>query len=287
MHIWDPPDPDLLVHDKCLPQIFHPSSNYMTDCEIPDMTETSLYMDGRSGGNHTTTINIYKVNYGALIITLMFFALIMMVFSNLWKGNKIRVLKPPVPVLYYLAKTGYKQEHAELCMTLIEKEDYDVNSTNSDIQFSVFLKVPGSKPDSSEDLLNLTPTVVVKCPPTGSVQKFEDKGARLVFSSSDRSSKLKCPSQNSPHVASKQDTNITKTVIRGCNINCQNNSGFTVLHLASSRGNLSLVQYLILKGADPAISTAESILPNEMAAMKGHEETAKYLKNEMICMERT
>ncbi|CAL1274226.1 unnamed protein product, partial [Larinioides sclopetarius] len=35
--------------------------------------------------------------------------------------------------------------------------------------------------------------------------------------------------------------------IARCDINCQNNSGFTVLHLASSRGNLSLVQYLLLK----------------------------------------
>ncbi|CAL1296058.1 unnamed protein product [Larinioides sclopetarius] len=238
----------------------------MTDCEIQDIREASLYMDVRSGRNHTTTINVYKVNYGALIVTLILFALIMMVFSNLWKGNKIRILKPPVSVVYYLAKTGYKQEHAELCVTLIEKEDYDINYTNSDVQFSVFLCACFS---GNADLIEF---LIKRGADVHSVSKYGDSALYFaMYGLNPKVLDFRC---------------LDVLLAAGCDINCQNNSGFTVLHLASSRGNLSLVQYLLLKGADPTISTAESILPYEMAAMKGHEETAKYLKNK-ICIERS
>ncbi|CAL1296059.1 unnamed protein product [Larinioides sclopetarius] len=203
----------------------------MTDCEIQDIREASLYMDVRSGRNHTTTINVYKVNYGALIVTLILFALIMMVFSNLWKGNKIRILKPPVSVVYYLAKCACFSGNADLIEFLI-KRGADVHSVSKYGDSALYFAMYGLNP------------------------KVLD---------------FRC---------------LDVLLAAGCDINCQNNSGFTVLHLASSRGNLSLVQYLLLKGADPTISTAESILPYEMAAMKGHEETAKYLKNK-ICIERS
>ncbi|GBN18520.1 hypothetical protein AVEN_163572-1 [Araneus ventricosus] len=71
----------------------------------------------------------------------------------------------------------------------------------------------GSKPDSTEYLPCMGPksNVVAKRPPVGVTGKFgEGVPAQVSFSSSDRGSKLRGPSQNSPRVASKRDVNITK-----------------------------------------------------------------------------
>ncbi|GBN05870.1 Aspartyl/asparaginyl beta-hydroxylase [Araneus ventricosus] len=60
-------------------------------------------------------------------------------------------------------------------------------------------------------LLHVKSYVVVKRPPVGVAWKFgEGVPARVSSSSSDRGSKLRGPSQNSPRVASKRDINITK-----------------------------------------------------------------------------
>nr|GBN69868.1 hypothetical protein AVEN_261974-1 [Araneus ventricosus]GBN69877.1 hypothetical protein AVEN_23279-1 [Araneus ventricosus]GBN69939.1 hypothetical protein AVEN_217920-1 [Araneus ventricosus] len=80
-------------------------------------------------------------------------------------------------------------------------------------------KVPGSKPDSNEDQLCMgyvpwlyvKPCVVTKRPPSGVVRKFrEGVPAQISSASSDRSSKLRGPSQNRPRVASERDVNISK-----------------------------------------------------------------------------
>ncbi|GBN49238.1 hypothetical protein AVEN_216372-1 [Araneus ventricosus] len=77
-------------------------------------------------------------------------------------------------------------------------------------------RVPGSKPDSTEDSPCMGPVhaesyVVAKRPPVGVVRKFgEGVRAQVSSSSSDCDSKSRGPSQNSPCVASKLDVNITK-----------------------------------------------------------------------------
>ncbi|GBN72378.1 hypothetical protein AVEN_76571-1 [Araneus ventricosus] len=56
---------------------------------------------------------------------------------------------------------------------------------------------------------------MAKRPPAGVAWKFgEGVPAQVSSSSSDRDSKLRGPSQNSPRVASKRDVNITKTKLR-------------------------------------------------------------------------
>ncbi|GBM02193.1 hypothetical protein AVEN_190610-1 [Araneus ventricosus] len=75
-------------------------------------------------------------------------------------------------------------------------------------------RVPGSRPDSLKirrvwGLLHAKSSVVVKRPPVGVAWKFgEGVPAQVSSSSSDRGSKLRGPSQNSPRVASKRDVNI-------------------------------------------------------------------------------
>ncbi|GBL87373.1 hypothetical protein AVEN_118326-1 [Araneus ventricosus] len=61
------------------------------------------------------------------------------------------------------------------------------------------------------DLLYAKSYVVAKRSPVGVVRKFgEGVPAQVSSSSSDRGSKLRGPSQNSPRVASKRDVNETK-----------------------------------------------------------------------------
>ncbi|GBL98198.1 hypothetical protein AVEN_268283-1 [Araneus ventricosus] len=56
--------------------------------------------------------------------------------------------------------------------------------------------------------------VVAKRPPAGVAWKLgEGAPAQASSSSSDRSSKLRGPSQNSPRVASKRDVNVIKLLI--------------------------------------------------------------------------
>ncbi|GBL85872.1 hypothetical protein AVEN_63195-1 [Araneus ventricosus] len=61
--------------------------------------------------------------------------------------------------------------------------------------------------------VDLSPSCLVGAerPPVGVVRKFgEGVPAHVSSTSSDRGSKLRGPSQNNPHVASKRDVNITK-----------------------------------------------------------------------------
>ncbi|GBO14535.1 hypothetical protein AVEN_239491-1 [Araneus ventricosus] len=79
-------------------------------------------------------------------------------------------------------------------------------------------RVPGSKPDSTEDPLCIGPAAheIIRRgtnvrPPVGAARKFEE-GLRAPVSpsSSDRGSKLRGQSQSGPRVASKRDVNVTK-----------------------------------------------------------------------------
>ncbi|GBM65210.1 hypothetical protein AVEN_82384-1 [Araneus ventricosus] len=96
--------------------------------------------------------------------------------------------------------------------------------------------VPGSKPDSTEDLLcmwtcyALNHTYWFKRPPVGVVQKFgEGVPDQVSSSSSDHGSKLRGPSQNGPLVASK----------RGVNTNKLNSCGFIVIRESKSENTRS------------------------------------------------
>ncbi|GBL92177.1 hypothetical protein AVEN_91518-1 [Araneus ventricosus] len=79
-------------------------------------------------------------------------------------------------------------------------------------------RVPGSKPDSTDDPSCMGPAArqIIRSGQTSSrwcgvAWKFgEGVPAQVSSSSSDRGSKLRGSSQNSPHVASKRDVNITK-----------------------------------------------------------------------------
>ncbi|GBO26261.1 hypothetical protein AVEN_11754-1 [Araneus ventricosus] len=81
-------------------------------------------------------------------------------------------------------------------------------------------RAPGPNPDFTEDppymgLLHAKSYVVAKRPPLGVARKLaEGVPTQVSSSSSDRGSKLRGPSQNSPPVASERDVNIAKLNLR-------------------------------------------------------------------------
>ncbi|GFT42039.1 ANK_REP_REGION domain-containing protein [Nephila pilipes] len=227
---------DMSIQDRCIPQILYDESseNHLNYLETSEIIQKSLCMDIISQeileGNHTTTINVYKLNYDAVIFFLVLLTIIIVIIIHSWKGKRIRTLKPPVPVIYYLAKCSCLSGNANLIAFMIKK-GADINS--------------------------------VSC--------WGDSGLYLaVYGLMSRTSNFKC---------------LDLLLAAGCDINCQNNNGFTALHFASMKGNLLLVQYLLCNGADPTITTSDMTFPYEMALSEGHVETAKYLRNKTKLIE--
>ncbi|GFY78480.1 ANK_REP_REGION domain-containing protein [Trichonephila inaurata madagascariensis] len=218
----------MLAQKRCIPQILYDkfSGNYVKYLDTSEITQSS-HVDVISRevaeGNHTTTINVYKLNYDALML-LVFFSVIIVIIIYSWKGRRIRTLTPPAPVIYYLAKCACLSGNASLIAFMIRK-GADVNRVSICGDSGLYLAVYGLDSRTSN---------------------FQ---------------------------------NLDILLAAGCDINCQNNNGFTALHLASMKGNVLLVQYLLRNGADLTITTSEMMLPYEMALSEGHEEIAKYLKN--------
>lgn len=57
-----------------------------------------------------------------------------------------------------------------------------------------------------------------------------------------------------------------------------NRLGWTVLHVASYRGNLELVQFLVAMGSDINAENSSSYTPRQLAEYKGHENVVEFLK---------
>ncbi|KAG8176894.1 hypothetical protein JTE90_000479 [Oedothorax gibbosus] len=207
--------------------------------------------------HYTTTIKIYQLNFVVITFYLLCLAVVITVTCIL-KGRKVRILKPPDPIVCYLCKTSYKDEHFQLCKSLIEKEDYDVNYTGADMKLSPFLCACLS---GNIELISF----------------MLKRGVNVNILSCDNDSPfyLACTS-----ITPKQsDFKVLDMLLAaGSDINERNNNGFTALHLASARGQKFLVEYLIENGADPDIPTFNAVLPHHLALTSGHIDIAEYLQ---------
>jgi len=80
------------------------------------------------------------------------------------------------------------------------------------------------------------------------------------------------------YAAKKNDmTRIKEILANGTNVDHRNFNGETVLHIAASQGDLSLVEYLVNQGAAINAPTAKMWLPIHHAIRFDHPDVANYL----------
>ncbi|KAJ7293485.1 ankyrin repeat-containing domain protein [Mycena rebaudengoi] len=63
------------------------------------------------------------------------------------------------------------------------------------------------------------------------------------------------------------------------NLNARDPFGYTPLHLAADRGNLSIVEFLLVNGADRSIKDEDEMLAVELAQAAGHEKIVQLLNS--------
>ncbi|KAL0575821.1 hypothetical protein V5O48_006148 [Marasmius crinis-equi] len=76
------------------------------------------------------------------------------------------------------------------------------------------------------------------------------------------------------------DTERIEGLLKGkpdLNVNELDENGYTPLHLASDRGNVSVVKLLLEKGADPTIKDADDMTAGAIAEVAGHHEIVRLL----------
>lgn len=64
----------------------------------------------------------------------------------------------------------------------------------------------------------------------------------------------------------------------GCHINSCNSYGYTALHRAAAVGNMQVIDWLLLHGANPSLMNARGILPCDSAFINSHFEAAEKLR---------
>jgi ankyrin repeat protein len=80
-------------------------------------------------------------------------------------------------------------------------------------------------------------------------------------------------------VAGKQDLELVMLLVeRGADVNARGATGVTALHLAASRGNEALVEFLLLHGASPSTRLDDGKTPAIVAREHGYEQLAAKLR---------
>ncbi|CAI9728301.1 26S proteasome non-ATPase regulatory subunit 10-like isoform X4 [Octopus vulgaris] len=72
-------------------------------------------------------------------------------------------------------------------------------------------------------------------------------------------------------------TTLDLLITYGCDVNRQNNKGYTPLHRAASKGNYKVVKCLLRHGARINVPNKSGIYPIDCASNAGHPEIAKIL----------
>ncbi|KAK3580577.1 hypothetical protein CHS0354_002671 [Potamilus streckersoni] len=161
--------------------------------------------------------------------------------------------------IFDLAKTAYEPGHKEAVMHLVEKLHYDVNFAMPSNGLTLFLCACLS---GQRDLINY----------------LLKKGADATLTTKEGDSALYLATfgvLNTP----RPNTGILEDLIKaGCCINTSNLRGYTPLHRAASKGDLSVIRTLLRYGADPYLASASGVYPIDSAINAGNLEAAELLK---------
>lgn len=164
--------------------------------------------------------------------------------------------------VFDLAKTAYEPGHTEAVVKLVEHYGYNINYVMPTNGLSLFLcACLGGRRELILYML--------------------ERGAdvRRTTSSGDTALYLATYGILNSHTP---DQEIINDLIKaGCDVNQQNAKGYTPLHRAASKGNLTIISCLLHNGADPYLCSKSGIYPIDSAITAGHVEAAELLKVEV------
>ena len=78
--------------------------------------------------------------------------------------------------------------------------------------------------------------------------------------------------------AARKQRSVEWLVEYGADVNATQQGGWTALHEAARQGNFEMVEYLLSKGASPAIKSEDGKAPADLANEKGHQQVLAALK---------
>ncbi|XP_022310323.2 uncharacterized protein LOC111115775 isoform X1 [Crassostrea virginica] len=164
--------------------------------------------------------------------------------------------------VFDLAKTAYEPGHTEAVVKLVERYGYDVNYVMPTNGLSLFLCacLSGRR---------------------GLILYMLERGADVKTTTSSGDTSLYLATYgvlNSPKASPEIIADLIKA---GCDVNQQNQKGYTPLHRAASKGNVPVITCLLRHGADPYLCSKSGIYPIDSAIAAGHMEAAELLKVEV------
>ncbi|XP_036362253.1 ankyrin-1 isoform X2 [Octopus sinensis] len=160
--------------------------------------------------------------------------------------------------IYDLCKTAYRPGHTEAVIDLIERLHYDINAPLPSNGLTLFscACLSGSKKLILYLLL---------------------KGADLMSVTKDGDGPLYLATYAALNSPETDVTTLDLLITYGCDVNRQNNKGYTPLHRAASKGNYKVVKCLLRHGARINVPNKSGIYPIDCASNAGHPEIAKIL----------
>ncbi|XP_062570233.1 poly [ADP-ribose] polymerase tankyrase-2-like [Saccostrea cucullata] len=161
--------------------------------------------------------------------------------------------------VFDLAKTAYEPGHTEAVVKLVEQYGYDVNYVMPTNGLSLFLCacLSGRR--------NL-------------ILYMLERGANVNVTTSSGDTSLYLATYGVLNSPQKELEILSDLIQSGCDVNKQNQKGYTPLHRAASKGNIPVIKTLLKHGADPYLCSKSGIYPIDSAITAGHVEAAELLK---------
>ncbi|XP_013399984.1 tankyrase-1 [Lingula anatina] len=198
-----------------------------------------------------------------LSILKIIYNVIMQVSTKLsMKRGKYYNINYSTMTIFDLAKTAYVKGHTEAVLDMLHRHNYDINYRLPANGLSLFLcACLSGEGKLIEYLLN--------------------HGADPSLLTEEGDSALYLATFGVLNTPQPDLTVLEMLIQEGCDVNHQNNKGYTSLHRAASRGNIEMIEYLLQQGADVNLFSKSGVYPMDSAVNAGHLDAAELLKTDL------